>query len=114
MTPDRASALLEHIRAECEACQSFVEGVDRDEFLSNAMIQHAVAMCVIAIGEAMSRLVQTDPEFVAAHPAIPWRSIVGMRNRIAHGYYALDFEVVWDTAQDSIPELLASLPARDD
>jgi len=74
------------------------------------MVQHAVAMSVIAIGEALSKIVQTDPDFVSRHPAIPWREIVGMRNRIAHGYYGLDFEVVWDTVQSSIPELLAALP----
>jgi uncharacterized protein with HEPN domain len=39
-------------------------------------------------------------------------AIVGIRNRIAHGYYALDFELIWDTTQTSIPELLRALPAK--
>ena len=68
-------------------------------------------MSVIVIGQAVSDLARTAPDFVAAHSEIPWTSIFGMRNRIAHNYYALDFEVIWDTVRTSIPELLASLPA---
>ncbi len=68
-------------------------------------------MSVIVIGQAVSDLARTAPDFVAAHSEIPWTSIIGMRNRIAHNYYALDFEVIWDTVRTSIPELLASLPA---
>jgi uncharacterized protein with HEPN domain len=60
-------------------------------------------MAVIVKEQAASDLQRTCPEFVAAHPEIPWRAIFGMRNRIAHGYYALDFEVIWDTIQTSIP-----------
>jgi uncharacterized protein with HEPN domain len=67
-------------------------------------------MSLIAIGEAVAKLLQTNPDFAAAHPEIPWRSVMGMRYRIAHGYYGLDFEVIWDTIQDSVPDLLAKLP----
>jgi uncharacterized protein with HEPN domain len=67
-------------------------------------------MSLIAIGEAVTKLLQTNPDFAAACPEIPWRSVIGMRNRIVRGYYGLDFEVVWDTIQDSIPDLLAKLP----
>lgn len=110
MKDGREGFLLAQMQQECEACLTFIEGMDRAAFLANPMIQHAVAMAIIVVGQAASELVRTAPAFVQAHAEIPWGSIVGMRNRIAHGYYALDFEVVWDTTQTSLPELLRTLP----
>ena len=66
-------------------------------------------MSVITIGEYVAKLANAAPELVNERAEIPWTSIIGMRNRIAHGYYGLDFELVWDTVQRSIPELLAVL-----
>jgi uncharacterized protein with HEPN domain len=109
---ERAKLLVKQIRRECEAGLAFVEGVDRADFLMNSLLQHAVSMSLVAVGEYTARLVQVAPDFIAAHPEIPWTSIVGMRDRIAHGYFGLDFEVVWDTVQTSIPELLARLPCE--
>ena len=43
-------------------------------------------------------------------PHVPWRSMRGMRNRIAHGYFDINLEVVWDTVQIALPELLKVLP----
>ena len=111
MTADRATLLVGLIRRECEAALTFVDGIERAEFLGNSMIQHAVSMSMLAVGEYAARLAQAAPDILAAHPGIPWVSIIGMRNRIAHGYHGLDFEVVWDTLLTSIPELLAKLPA---
>lgn len=50
-------------------------------------------------------------EFAQCHPAVPWRSMRGMRNRMTHGYFAMDLELVWDTVQTALPELLRHLPA---
>ena len=46
-------------------------------------------------------------QFRERHPAIPWARMIGMRNRVAHGYDAVDLDIVWTTAQERIPELLA-------
>ena len=46
--------------------------------------------------------------FTEAHPQVPWRNMRGMRNRMAHGYF--DINVVWDTVQTALPELLKQLP----
>jgi uncharacterized protein with HEPN domain len=86
-----------------------VEGIDRDRYLRDTLIQRAVAMSLVTIGEAVAKLLRINPDFVMAHPEIPWGAVVGMRNRIAHGYYGLDFQVIWDTIQDSIPDRLAKL-----
>jgi uncharacterized protein with HEPN domain len=49
------------------------------------------------------------PDFANAHSQIPWRNMRGMRNRIAHGYFDIDLEVVWDTVQTALPPLAVSL-----
>ncbi len=49
--------------------------------------------------------------FTQAHPEVPWRSMRGMRNRMAHGYFDIDLNVVWETAQEWLPVLLQQLPA---
>lgn len=49
------------------------------------------------------------PAFVAQHPEVPWRNIRGMRNRVAHGYFELNLDLVWDTVQTALPELLVKI-----
>jgi uncharacterized protein with HEPN domain len=49
------------------------------------------------------------PEFPDQHAEIPWRNIRGMRNRIAHGYFDINLEVVWDTVQMALPQLIQQL-----
>ena len=58
------------------------------------------------IGEAASRL---SAETRAAHPPIPWREIVGMRNRLVHAYFEIDLRLVWDTVRNDLPPLIARL-----
>lgn len=53
------------------------------------------------------------PDFANAHSQIPWRNMRGMRNRIAHGYFDIDLDVVWDTVQTALPPLAVSLRGLD-
>jgi len=50
------------------------------------------------------------PAFADAHPQVPWRNMRGMRNRVAHGYFDINLDVVWDTVRISLPDLLSQLP----
>ena len=71
----------------------------RDEFVSDFVIKNAVAMCILQIGELVSKL--TD-EFKAKHTTMPWREIKGMRNIAAHNYGQIDPDILWETANDDI------------
>jgi len=98
MKVNRLPDYLDHMhQAASDACY-FVEGLDKDEFLADKRTQQAVIMSLIVM-------------FVIAHSDVPWRSMRGMRNRIAHGYFDINLDVVWDTVQTALPTLLSQLAA---
>lgn len=68
-------------------------------------------MSLIIIGEAATKVMERYQEFVSAHGEVLWRAMRGMRNRIAHGYFEINLEVVWDTVQIALPALLQQLSA---
>lgn len=76
--------------------------------------QQAVVLNLMTIGEAAGRIVSDCKDFVAAHPEIPWAQMRGMRNRMVHGYFDIDLNIVWDTVDSSLPELERLLQAATD
>ena len=63
----------------------------------------------IVIGEATSKILQSHMIFVSKHPEVPWGQMRWMRNRIAHGYFDINFHVVWSAIQVDLPPLRLSL-----
>ena len=102
-------ALLGHIKQAAEDACEFTASMGRDEFLRDRLTQRAVVMSLVIVGEAAARLMDVAPQFVDRYPQIPWRSMRSMRNRITHGYFAIDLDIVWDTVQTALPELIARL-----
>lgn len=108
MSENRLPDYLDHMQqAATDAC-GFVEGLAKDGFLADKRTQQAVTMSLIIIGEAAIKMMDGYAEFTQTHPEVPWRSMRGMRNRITHGYFGINLEVVWDTVQVA---LLKQLPA---
>jgi uncharacterized protein with HEPN domain len=109
MTESRLVDLLGHMeQAAFDAC-SFVNGMSKDQFLCDKRTQQAVIMSLIIIGEAATKIMDGFTDFTNAHPEIPWRSMRGMRNRIAHGYFEINLDVVWDTVKTALPDLADQL-----
>ena len=82
--------------------EAFVLGVEYEGFLANAEKHWAVASQLAVIGEAANRL---SDSFCEKHPGIPWREIIGMRNRVIHGYDEISWRMVWETIQNDLPSL---------
>lgn len=111
MSGNRLPDYLEHIeQAASDAC-SFVEGLDKKDFLADKRTQQAVIMSLVIIGEAATKVMDGYAEFTRAHANVPWRSMRNMRNRMAHGYFDINLDVVWDTVEEWLPVLLQQLPA---
>lgn len=103
MTINRLADYLDHMRQAIADAQSFTEGMAQADFLQDKRTQQAVVMSLIVLGEAATKVMDQFPDFAALHAEIPWRSMRGMRNRIAHGYFDINLEVVWDTVQTALP-----------
>ena len=90
---------------------TFTEGMDEGDFLADLKTQRAVVMSLMIVGEAASRVLADYPEFAQSQATVPWRSIRGMRNRIAHGYFDIDLHVVWQTVTElpGLVELLVEI-----
>jgi uncharacterized protein with HEPN domain len=102
--------LLDQMLQAAHMACSFIEGMEKDDFLKDARTQHAVAMSLLTIGEIASRLGRDHAGVLERHPDLPWADMRGMRNRIAHGYFELDFDVVWETVLTFVPKLVYRLP----
>lgn len=111
MKTNRLSDYLDHMRQAIADAQSFTEGMAQKDFVIDKRTQQAVVMSLIVLGEAATKVMDHHPEFAMQHAEIPWRNMRGMRNRIAHGYFEIDLDVVWDTLHTALPTLKTQLNA---
>jgi len=109
MNENRLPDYIDHMAKAASDARSFVDGMNKTDFLTDKRTQQAVIMCLVIIGEAATKAMDRYPEFADRHAEIPWRNIRGMRNRIAHGYFDINLDVVWDTVQTALPQLLEGL-----
>ena len=111
MSENRLPDYLDHIQEAAVNARGFVEGLSRDDFLADKRTQQAVIMSLVIIGEAATKVMEGYVDFAEAHAEVPWRSMRNMRNRMAHGYFDINLDVVWETVQEWLPALLKQLPA---
>jgi uncharacterized protein with HEPN domain len=83
--------------------------LDKNGFLADRRTQQAVILNIVILDEAATKLGNDYPEFVERYPDVPWKSMRGMRNRMAHGYFDVDLSIVWQTVQSSLPALAERL-----
>ena len=97
---------LEHMLEAARKTVEFVTGETRESFENDRKLIRALTTTVGVIGEAAS---QISREFQDANPQIPWPQIIAMRNRLVHGYFDVNLNVLWDSATNSIPALIVEL-----
>jgi uncharacterized protein with HEPN domain len=112
MYPDDSTRLRHMLDAAREALE-FTKGKQRDNFNKDRQLVLAVLKCIEIVGEASAAI---SAATTSRYPEIPWQQIRGMRNRLVHGYYEVDLDVVWDTVTHNLGPLAAALekvvPAR--
>ena len=96
---------LGHIVEAIERIHRYVEDMSEIDFLDDEKTQDAVVRNFEIIGEASHNIELYQQAFAAAHPEVPWTIMYTMRNRVAHGYFKVDFELVWKTIHEDFPEL---------
>lgn len=98
----REQLYLEDVVQACDSIRKFTAGVDLEGFLQSELIRSAVLHKLIVIGEAVSRL---PAEVKARYPQVEWVAIAGFRNRLVHGYFAVEWPIVWVAATEEVPAL---------
>ena len=83
-----------------------IEGQSRAEFDNDEKLQLALSRLVELIGESANTI---SPEIQSQYPEIPWPKIIGMRHRLIHGYDFVDYDILWNTVNMSLPQLLTDL-----
>lgn len=94
---DASKKVIQYVQSESR------KSLEKDEKLALALVR-----LIKIIGEAASKI---SRERQATLSQIPWREVIGMRNRIVHAYFDIDYDIVWDTATINIPALIPELEA---
>ena len=99
---------IQHMLDAAREALAFAAGKTRDDLDTDRVLTLALIKSIEIIGEAAARI---STETKTATPALPWRDIVGMRNRLVHVYFDVNLDIVWSTVEEELPELIAELEA---
>jgi uncharacterized protein with HEPN domain len=100
------SLRIRDILSAIESIQKYTEGMTQTEFEANEIVLRAVLYNFIVIGEAA---INIPSEIRLYSPELPWRLMGDLRNIVAHEYFRVDSEIVWDTLKNNLPELVDPL-----
>jgi len=93
---------LEDILESCQRINRYTAGISYDSFIKNNLVSDAVLRNIEIVGEAVK---QVPEKIRKQHPELDWRRIAGMRDIVAHHYFSIHDEIVWDIVVNKIPEL---------
>lgn len=97
---------LRHIVDEIDYLGRASRDIDRADFLGDETLKRSFVRSLEIIGEAAKKL---PADFKDRHPDIEWKKIAGMRDRLIHDYFGVDYHIVWDVATNKLPALKQKL-----
>jgi uncharacterized protein with HEPN domain len=93
---------LRHMLDETSYLLREVSGKSKQALLADATLQRAAVRSLEIIGEAAKNV---PADFRLQHPGIPWSDMAAMRDRLIHGYFGVDYDIVWDVVHNKVPAL---------
>ncbi|MFQ5852863.1 MAG: DUF86 domain-containing protein [Candidatus Binatia bacterium] len=100
--PDYFSDILEAM----QRIISYTGGLSYEQFMEDRRTQDAVVRNIEVIGEAVKRL---SSSLKKQHPTIPWKDMAGMRDKVIHDYFGINYDIVWTVTSEEIPKLVPSV-----
>lgn len=98
--------VLKHIRDKALFLASATNAVDRENFIDDEILKRACVRAIEVIGEATK---QVPEDFRAKYPAVEWKKMAGMRDRLIHDYFGVDYYIVYQVAREKAPKLAAEM-----
>ncbi len=106
MTRHDDRARLRHMLDHAVEAVALAKGRTRQDLDVDRLLNLSLVRLLEIVGEAAARL---SSETRDLHPSIPWADVIGLRNRLIHGYDIVDFDILWDIVNDDLPPLIARL-----
>jgi|SRR3989338_394686 len=98
----RDKDFLGDIKEAMELIASYTKGLTYKKFLIDRKTQDAVVRNLEVIGEATNNI---TADFKASHPEVPWKALAGLRDKLIHFYFGIDYKIVWSIAKKELPKL---------
>jgi len=99
---NKDAAFLNHVREETKFILKTCEGLEREDLMRNQLLQRAVLRRLEVIGEAVKNI---SEELKQRHPELEWKKLTGLRDKLIHHYFGVDWVIVWDVITTRIPSL---------
>lgn len=93
---------IKHIMESINLIEDFSKSLGKEKLAGDKLRQSAIIRQIEIIGEAIKNM---PKDFIIKYPNIPWKDIVGMRDKIIHQYFDIDLDIVWDVLKQDIPKL---------
>ncbi len=106
MSPPKDLIRLQHMLDYSREALELIQKKSRKDLDSDRVLGLALVRLLEMIGEAANRV---SPEYQSTYMSIPWTQIIGLRNRLIHGYDAVDMDILWEILSQDLPVLVAEL-----
>ena len=93
---------IEHIWESIELIEGYLKNKNADDFLESTQLQDAVIRRLEIMGEAVKNIPE---DYTRKYPGLPWKELARTRDKLAHGYFGVDLELVWEITQNDLKEL---------